>query len=81
MFTFEEAESDDLWDEESINMAELTEVVKQLLDGRLPEVDATPPEMLKALDAMGLPWLIHLFSVLWRTGTTSVQTRKVVLIL
>ncbi|XP_013872670.1 uncharacterized protein LOC106523692 [Austrofundulus limnaeus] len=80
MSTFDESESEDSGEDESITMAEVTKVVKKLLGGRAPGVEEIRPEMLKVLDVVGLSWLTHLFNIAWRTGTTPVewQTRVVV---
>ena len=40
-----------------ISGAEVTEVVKKLIAGRVPGVDEIRPEFLQALDAVGLSWL------------------------
>ena len=52
-----------------ISLAEVTKVVKKLLGGKAPGVDEIRPEMLKALDTVGLSWLTRLFSVAWGSGT------------
>jgi len=61
-------------------LAEVAEVVKKIFSGKAPGVDEIRPEMLKALDIVGLSLLTCLFSVVWRSGTVSVewQTRLVV---
>jgi len=38
-----------------------------------PGVDEIRPEMLKALDIVGLSWLTCLFNVAWRSGTGCVE--------
>ena len=57
----EEAESEALGDAPPISLAEVAEV-KQLFSGKVPGVDGIRPEMLKALDIVGLSWPTHLFS-------------------
>uniref|UniRef100_A0A8C2ZPF1 Reverse transcriptase domain-containing protein n=1 Tax=Cyclopterus lumpus TaxID=8103 RepID=A0A8C2ZPF1_CYCLU len=52
-----------------ISLAEVAKVVKKLLGGKAPGVDEILPEMLKALDIVGLSWLTRLFSVAWGSGT------------
>lgn len=61
-------------------MAEVKEVVKKLLVGRVPGMDELRPKMLNVLNAVGLSWLTPLFSTTWRTGKMHVkwQTRMVV---
>jgi len=49
----EEAESED--EGEPISLAEITDVVKKLFNGKVPGVDEIRPEMLKALDIVFLP--------------------------
>lgn len=44
----------------------LSEVVKTLLSGMVPGPNESRPEMLKALDIVGLFWLTHLFDVFWK---------------
>lgn len=75
MFTFEEIQ--DVRQYKSITMAELKEVVKKLLGGRVPGMDELCPKMLKVLDAVCLSWLTTLFNTIWRTGKMPVkwQTR------
>ncbi len=36
-------------------------------------MDEIGPRMLKALDIVGLSWLTHLFSVVWRSRTVPVE--------
>ena len=76
-FSIKEAESED---EAPITLAEMAEVVKKLPTDRVPGMDETNPEMLKALDIVGLSWLTHFLNVVQRSGTTPVgwQTRVVV---
>ncbi|XP_070689082.1 paralemmin 1a [Pempheris klunzingeri] len=68
----EEAESEDSGEASSVSLAvslaEVAEVVKKLLGGKALWVDDIRPEMLKALDIVGLSWLTCLFSVVWRVG-------------
>ena len=51
-----------------ISGAKVTEVVKKLLAGRVPEVDEICPELLKALDVVGLLWLTRLCNIAWSSG-------------
>lgn len=69
----EEAEPEDSGESAPISLAEVAEVVKKLLSGKSPGVDEIRPEMLKALDIVGLSWLTRLFSVAWRSGTVPVE--------
>ena len=46
-------------------------LVQQLLSGKVPGVDEIRPEMLKALDLVGLLWLTRLFNVAWGSGTVA----------
>lgn len=52
-----------------ISLEEITEIVKKLVSGKAPGVDEICPEMLKALDNVGLSWLTFLCSFMWRCGT------------
>jgi len=52
-----------------IALAEAAKVVKKLLGGKAPGVDEIRPEMLKALDIVGLSWLTRFFNVAWGSGT------------
>ncbi|KAI3363689.1 hypothetical protein L3Q82_001313 [Scortum barcoo] len=63
----------------SITQAEVTEVVRKLLGGKVPGVDEIRPEYLKSLDVVGLSWLTHLCRIAWRLGTVPLewQTRGV----
>ena len=51
-----------------ISGAEVAEVVRKLLGGRVPGVDEVCPEFLKALDVVGLSWLTRLCSIAWTSG-------------
>jgi len=63
-----------------ISLAEAAKVVKKLLGGKAPGMVDIRPEMLKALDIVGLSWLTRLFNVAWGSGTVPMnwQTRVVV---
>jgi len=52
-----EAESDDSGVASPISLAEVAEVVKKLFSGKAPGVVEIRPEVLKALDIVGLSWL------------------------
>ena len=65
----EEAESEASGEAPPISLAEVAEVVKQLFSGKAPGVDEIRPEMLKALDNVGLLWLTRLYNVAWGSGT------------
>ena len=54
-------------------MLEVARVVKKLHGSKVQGVAKIHPEMLKALDIVGLSWLTHLFNVAWRSGTTPVD--------
>ncbi|XP_036448312.1 uncharacterized protein LOC118823042 [Colossoma macropomum] len=74
----------DQWKEhfdQHLNLVEVSEVVSKLLSGKSPGVDEIHPEMLKALDVVGLSWLTRLCSVGWTSGTVPLdwQTRIMVL--
>ena len=43
-------------------------MVRKLLGGRAPGVDEVRPEVLKALDVVGLSWLTRLCSIAWTSG-------------
>ena len=60
----------------SISLAEVAEVVKKLLSGKAPGVDEICPEILKALDIVGLSWLTRLFNGAWRSGTVPAKWHK-----
>jgi len=51
----------------------LAEVVKKIFSGKEPGVDEFHPEMLKALDIVGLSWLTRLFSLAWSSGAVPVE--------
>lgn len=56
------------WEEEKckdsfISLEQVTEVVKTLPSGKTPGMDESRPEVLKALDIVGLPWLTRRCSV------------------
>ncbi|XP_054862758.1 golgi transport 1Ba isoform X1 [Amphiprion ocellaris] len=68
-----EAEPEVLGEASSISVAEVAEVVKKLLGGKVPGVDEIRPEMLKALDIVGLSWLTCLYRVAWASGTVPVE--------
>ncbi|KAL7857954.1 hypothetical protein AOLI_G00180560 [Acnodon oligacanthus] len=53
----------------SISLVEVTEVVGKLFSGKALGVDEIRPEMLKALDIVGLSWLTHLCNIAWTSGT------------
>ena len=76
----EEAESEASGEVPPMSLADVAEVVKQLFSGKAPGVDEIRPEMLKALDIVGLSWLTRLFNVVWGSGTVPVawQTGVVV---
>ena len=76
----EEAESEDSGDVSSIRLAEVSEAVKKLRSGKAPGVDEICPEMLKALDIVGLSWLTRLFSVAWMSGTVPVELQTGVVV-
>ena len=65
-----------------ISGAEVAEVVRKLLGGRAPGVDEVRPEILKALDVVGLSWLTRLCSIAWTSGAVPLdwQTGVVVLL-
>ena len=54
----EEAESESSEMGTPISGAEVAEVVKKLFGGKAPGVDEVRPEFLRALDVIGLSWLI-----------------------
>ena len=64
----EKAESESSGEAPPISLAEVTEVVKQFFSGKVPGVDEIRPEMLKALDIVGLAGLTRLFNVMWVVG-------------
>ena len=76
----EEAESEASGEAPAIYLAEVAEIVKQLFSGKASGVDGIGPEMLKAMDIVGLLWLTRLFNVAWESGTVPVawQTGVVV---
>lgn len=49
--------------------------VKKLPSGNAPGVDEILPEMLKALDIVGLSWLTHFCIVAWKSGTVLTDGR------
>ncbi len=44
-----------------------------LLSGKAPDVDETCPEMLKALNIVGLSWVARLFNITWRLWTVPAE--------
>jgi len=50
----EEAESEESGEAPPISLAEVPEVFKKLFSGKMPGVNEICPEMLKALDIVGL---------------------------
>ena len=74
----EEAESEDSGEASSMHLAEVSQAVKKLLSGKVPGVDEIHPEMLKALDIVGLSGLTCLFSVAWMSVPGEWQTGVVV---
>jgi len=69
----EEAETEDSGEASPIYLADVTEVVKKLFRDKAPGADEIRPEMLKALDIVGVSWLTRLFNVAWRSGTVPVE--------
>ncbi|KAI3354141.1 hypothetical protein L3Q82_018690 [Scortum barcoo] len=69
----EEAEAGDSEVDSSITQAEVTEVVRKLLGGKVPGVDEIRPEYLKSLDVVGLSWLTRLCNIAWRLGTVPLE--------
>ncbi len=59
--------------EQEGRIAEVSEVVKKLLSGKVLGVDEISHEMLKALDIVGLSQLTRLLCVTWRLGTVPVE--------
>ncbi len=57
MFSIKGAELKCLGEALSISLAEVTEEVKKHCSGKASGVDEIRPEMLKALDMVGLCWL------------------------
>jgi len=76
----EEAESEDSGEASPISLAEVAEVVKKILSGKVPCVDEIHPEMLKALDIVGLSWLTCLVKVAGRSGTVPVELQTGVVV-
>jgi len=75
----EEVESEESEEASSISLAEVAEVVK-LFSGKAPGVDKICPELLKALDIVGLSWLTRLVNVAWRSGTVPVECQTGVVV-
>ena len=69
----EEAESKASGEAPPMSLAAVAEVAKQLFRGKAPGVDEICPEMLKALDNVGLLWLTRLYNVAWGSGTVPMQ--------
>ncbi|KAI3354213.1 hypothetical protein L3Q82_018753 [Scortum barcoo] len=65
----EEAEAGVSEVDSSITQAEVTEVVRKLLEWQGAGVDEIRPEYLKSLDVVGLSWLTRLCNIAWRLGT------------
>ncbi|KAI3367581.1 hypothetical protein L3Q82_026423 [Scortum barcoo] len=67
----EEAEAGVSEVDSSITQAEVTEVVRKLLNEwqGATGVDEIRPEYLKSLDVVGLSWLTRLCNIAWRLGT------------
>ncbi|KAI3358077.1 hypothetical protein L3Q82_003088 [Scortum barcoo] len=64
----EEAEAGVSEVDSSITQAEVTEVVRKLLEWQGAGVDEIRPEYLKSLDVVGLSWLTRLCNIAWRLG-------------
>ena len=56
-----------------ITGAEIVRAVKQLCCGSAPGVDEIRPELLKALDVVGLSWLTCLCNIVWSSGTVPLE--------
>lgn len=56
-----EAESEDPGEYLSISLAEIAGVVKKIPSSKAPGVDESCPEMLKALDIVGLSWYLRVW--------------------
>ncbi|KAK3535000.1 hypothetical protein QTP70_001958 [Hemibagrus guttatus] len=69
MPSVEDPEAKDSEVDSFITQAEVTEVVHQLLDGKVLGVDEIHPEYLKSLYVVGLSWLICLCNIVWQSGT------------
>ncbi len=54
---------ENLGEASSVSLAEVSKVVMKLLSGKAPGVDEIRPEMLKALNIVGLSWLTRTFNV------------------
>lgn len=80
MSSVEEAESEDSGEANSVSLAEVAEVVKKAPPCKVSGVDEIGPEMLKALDILGLSWLTRLFSAAWKSGTVHVECQTGVVI-
>lgn len=55
--------------------AEITKVVKRLFSSRALGWMRSIMEFLKALNVVGLSWLIPLFNITWRVGTVPLNGR------
>ncbi|TWW56200.1 Collagen alpha-1(XIV) chain [Takifugu flavidus] len=69
----EELETGDSEEDSAITLAEVNEVVIELLDGRVSEVDKIRPEYLKSLDVVGLSGLTLLYNITWQLGTVPLE--------
>ncbi|KAK3571245.1 hypothetical protein QTP86_005959 [Hemibagrus guttatus] len=65
----EEPEAKDSEVDSFITQAEVTEVVQQLLGGKVPGVDEIRSEYLKSLDVVGLSWLTRFCNIAWWSET------------
>lgn len=75
MSSVEEARFKDSWEDFSISLAEVADVVKKLLRGQMSGMDEIHSKMLKALDIVGLSFQCK---VEFRDSTCRFQTKVVV---
>ena len=72
MSSEEETEFEDLGENSLRSLASVNKLVKKLLNCKVLGVDEIRPEMLKALDIVGLAWLACLFNATWMSETVPV---------
>ena len=69
----EEAQQEDFGLGSLITGEEVARAVKQLHSSNALRVDVIHPELLGALDVVGLSWFTCLFNIVWTSGTVPLE--------
>ena len=75
-----ETTEEQIGEEICLTKAELITAIKCVKADKAPGKDDIRPEMLKAMNNLGVRWLIHVFQVAWKTGKVTKQWQISVLI-